>query len=99
MIRFGLRTALLEPASLRDVDLAAKDRFQSSLAGVVVEDDRGEHVAVLSHRERRHFQLHRLVEQLVYAAGAVEQREFGVKMEMNELRHLMIFDVRLLMRC
>jgi hypothetical protein len=39
MIRFSLWTALLEPAALRNVDLAAKDRLQTPLAGVIVEDD------------------------------------------------------------
>ena len=84
MVRLGLRAALVEPAALRDVDLAAEDRLQPALARVVVEDDRREHVAVLGDRQRRHLQLDRFVEQLVDAAGAVEQRELGVQMEMDE---------------
>ena len=52
---------------------------------MVVEDDRRKHVAVLGDRERRHLQLRRFVEQLVDAAGAVEQRELGVQMKMDEL--------------
>ena len=85
VVRLGLRPALLEAASLRDVDLAAEDRLEPALARVIVKDHRREHVAVLGHRERRHLQLHRLVEQLVDAAGAVEQRELGVQMEVDEL--------------
>ncbi len=85
MVRLGLRTALVEPAALRDVDLAAENRLQSAVARVIVEDDRREHVAVLGDGERRHLQLDRLVEQLVDAAGAVEQRELGVQMKMDEL--------------
>ena len=55
-----------------------------ALARVIVEDDRREHVAVLGDGERRHLQLDRLVEQLVDAARAVEQRELGVQMKMDE---------------
>ena len=56
-----------------------------SVARVVVKDDRREQVPVLGHGERRHLQLDRLVEQLVDAARAVEQRELGVQMEMDEI--------------
>jgi hypothetical protein len=52
---------------------------------MVVKDHRREHVAVLGDRERRHLQHHRFVEELVNAARAVQQRELGVQMEMNEL--------------
>ena len=58
-----------------------------ALARLVVEDDRREHVAVLGDRHRRHLQLHRLVEQLLDPAGAVEQRVLGVQMEMDEVGH------------
>ena len=73
MIRLGLRPALVEPAALGDVDLAAQDGLQPALPRVIVKDDRGEHVAVLGHGQRRHLQLHRFVEQFVDPAGAVEQ--------------------------
>ena len=85
VIRLGLRPGLVEPAARRDVDLAAEDRLQPALARVVVEHHRREHVAVLGHGERRHLQLDRFVQQLVDAAGAVEQRELGVEVKMNEL--------------
>ena len=71
----------------RDVDLAAEDRIDAALARLVVEDDRREHVAVLGDRQRRHLQLDRLVEQFVDAAGAVEQRELGVQVKVDELGH------------
>ena len=90
VVRFGLRTALLETASLRDIDLTAENRLQPAFACVVVEHDRGKQVAVLGHGERRHLQLHRFVEELVNAAGAVEERELGMKMQMNELVHAAI---------
>ena len=87
VVRLGLRTALLEPAALGHVDFAAQDRLQPALPRVIVEDHRREHVAVLGHGERRHLQLHRFIEQLVDPAGAVEQRELGVQVKMDELRH------------
>ena len=57
-----------------------------ALARLVVEDDRREHVAVLGDRHRRHLQLDRLVEQLLDPARAVEQRELGVEVEVDEVR-------------
>jgi hypothetical protein len=52
---------------------------------MVVKDHRGKHIAVLGHGERRHLQLRGLVEQLVDAAGTVEQGELGVTMKVNEV--------------
>ena len=78
VIRLGLRSRLVEAAPLRDVDLAAENRLQSAIARVVVEDDRRKQVAVLRHRERRHLQLDGFIQQLVDAARAIEEREFGV---------------------
>ena len=40
---------------------------------------------MLGHGQRRHPELHRLVEEFVDTAGAVEQRELGVKVKMNEV--------------
>ena len=60
---------------------------------MIVKDHRREHVAVLGDRERRHLQLDRFVEQLVDAAGAVEQRELGVQVEVDELSSSAIPDV------
>ena len=72
--RLAGRPALRAPVAGRDVDLAAEDRVDPALARLVVEDDRREHVAVLGDRHRRHLQLDRVVEQLLDAARAVEQR-------------------------
>ena len=87
VVGFGLRSALLEAAALRHVDLAAEDRLDAAGARVVVEDHRREHVAVLGDRERRHVELDRFVQQLVDAAGAVEERKLGVQVQVNEVRH------------
>ena len=77
--------ALRQPAARRDVDLAAENRLHAPLFGVVVEDDRRKHVAVFGHRQCRHLQARRLVEQLVDAARAVEQGKLGVTMKVNEV--------------
>ena len=82
--RFPGRTALRAPIARRDVDLAAENRVDAPLARLVVKDDRREHVAVLGDRERRHLQLDRAVEQLLDAAGAVEERVLRVQMQMDE---------------
>ena len=81
------RAALRAPIAGRDVDLAAEDRLDALLLRLIVEDDRREHVAVLGDRERRHLQARRLLQQLVDAAGAVEQRIFGVQVQVDEITH------------
>ena len=78
------RAALGVAAARGDIDLAPKNRFHTALPGVIVKDDRRKHVAVLGHRQRRHLQPGGLIEQLVDAAGAIEQRVLGVQMKMNE---------------
>src|SRR5688500_795437 len=85
MVCLALRSALLEPAAGRDVDFAPEDRLEPAIARVVVEDDRREQVAMLGHRERRHLEPDRLVQQLVDPARAVEERELGMNMEMDKL--------------
>jgi hypothetical protein len=42
---------------------------------------------VLGDRDRRHLQLDSLIEELVDPARAVQQRELGVQMQVNEFRH------------
>ena len=69
------------------IHLATENRIQAALPGVVVKDDRREHVPVLGDRDRRHLQLDGLVEHLVDPARAVEQRKLGVQVEVNELSH------------
>ena len=85
--RLARRPALGAAIARRDVDLAAEDRLDALLPRVVVEGDRREHVAVLGDGERGHAQLLRLVEQLLDAAGAIEQRELRVEVEMDEVTH------------
>ena len=83
--RLPYSAALRQPAAGRDIDLAAENRLHPTLLGVVVEDHRREHVAVLGDGQRRHLQPGRLVQQFVDPARAVEQRKLGVKMKVNEV--------------
>ena len=57
------------------------------LPGVIVEDHRRKHVAVLGDRDRRHLQRRRLLKQLIDAARAVKEGELRMKVKMNKLRH------------
>ena len=87
MIRgLARRPALVAAIARRDVDLAAEDRVDAALPRRIVKDDGREHVAVLGDGQGRHLELLRLVEQLVDAAGAVQQGELGVEMQMDEFR-------------
>src|SRR5262245_49419708 len=48
---------------------------------------------MLGDRQRRHLQLDGLVEQLVDATRAIEKRELGVDVKMDELVHASLFSV------
>ena len=87
VLRLAGHAALVAPIAGRDIDLAPEDRVQPAGPRVVVEDHRREHVAVLGDGDRRHLQRDRLIEQFVDPARAVEQRELGVEVKVNELRH------------
>ena len=80
--------ALVETAAGRNVHLAAENRVQPARARMVVEDHRREHVPVLGDREPRHLQPGRLIEHFVDAARAVEQRELGVQVQVDEFSHV-----------
>ena len=85
--RFARAAVLAQAAARRHVHLAAQDRVDAALPRMVVEDHRREHVPVFRDRHRRHLQRHRLVQHLVDAARAVQQRELGVQVKMDELSH------------
>ncbi len=76
-------------ALLGDVDLAADDRMNVLLLGLVVELHCAEQVAVIGHGDGRHLLLGDDVHELADFAGAVEQRVVGMAMKMNEwsIRH------------
>jgi hypothetical protein len=69
----------------RHVHFAAQDGREAALARLVVEGHCREHVAVFGDRQCRHLEPGGLIEQLVDAAGPIEQGELGVTMEVNEV--------------
>ncbi len=85
--RLAGRAALRAAIARRDIHLAAENRLDAPLPRRVVEPDRGEHVAVLGDGEGRHPERLRLIQQFVNAARAVEQRELGVEVKVDELGH------------
>ena len=85
--RLAGRARLVAPISRRHIDLASEDGIDAPLPGLVVKGDRREHVAVFSDRHRRHLEFCGAVQHLADAAGAVEQRELRVQVQVDELSH------------
>ena len=71
----------------RDVRLAAQNGREPHLARRVVKLHRAVHHAVVRQRDGRRSGLRRPAAKLVDSAGAVEQRVFGVDVQMDELIH------------
>ena len=72
---------------LAHVELAAQDRLDALLLGRVEEVHRPVDVAVVRHRDRLLAQRGHAINELVDVAGAVEQRVFGVQMEVSKFGH------------
>ena len=85
VVNFGLLFAV----RLRDVDLAAEDGFDAFGLGLGIEFDRAEQVAMIGHRDGRHFLLGHHVHQLADLTGPIEKRIVGVAVEVYErdVRH------------
>ncbi len=80
-----VRIALpLRAPVVRDVDLAAEQRLDSLLPRLAVELDRAGQRAVIGERDRRHRELGRASREPRDPAGAVEDRELGVDVQVNE---------------
>ena len=77
--------ASAEAAAVGDVDLAADDGLDPPRACLVVEGDGREEIPVLGDGHRGHSQGLDLIQHLSDAAGAVEERELGVQVEVHEL--------------
>ena len=87
VLRRARHAAAVLAVTRRHVDFAAEDGVQPARPRVIVKDHRREHVSVLGDRDRRHLQLDGLIQQFVDAARAVEQRELGVQVKVDELAH------------
>src|SRR5436305_15201575 len=70
--------------SAGDVGLSTDYLFDPRLLGALVKIDRSKKIAVIGDRHRRHFHFHRLIHQLSHPHRAIEERVFGVQMEVNE---------------
>ena len=81
----SLRAAACVPAAVGDIHFAAQNRLDAAFTGFVVKDDAREEVAVFGDGQRRGAGLLRVVQQFADAAGAIQQRVFGVQVEMHEL--------------
>ena len=76
---------LREPGAAGEVQLAAEDRLDPSLAARRVEVDEPVERAVVGDRERRHPELDGLGDELAHARGAVEHRILRVAMQVREV--------------
>ena len=76
---------LLLRGVVADVDLAADDRLHALLRGLLVELHRARERAVVGEADGRHLELCGARCQGRDAAGAVEDRELGVDVQVNEL--------------
>src|SRR5712691_8356480 len=94
--RFPQRTGLLLMRVRRDVGLATDDRLDSGARCFLIKFDRAKKIAVIGHRHGRHAELDRFFHQLLHSHRTVEQRVFGVKVEVNEriARHQLSIDSR-----
>ena len=78
----------VEARATGEVGLAADDRLHAVRAGLLVELDGPEEVAMIGLGDRRHVRRFSAFEERVVLDRAVEERVLGVEVEMNEgLRH------------
>ena len=78
---------LIEPCSLRHIDLAADDRMDPLFAACLIEIHRAVHGAVIGHRKGGHSKLFRALYQRLDTAGAVKQRILGMDVQMCKFGH------------
>jgi hypothetical protein len=84
--RRGCPIAGSDGSRVGEVELAADDRLDAGLGGGLGEFERGEEVAAVGHRDRRHAMLAAEARQLLDADGALEEGVGGVKAEVDEGR-------------
>ena len=68
-----------------DIDFAADNRLHARFVRGVIELDRAEQRSMIGERNRVHAQLFGARDQLVDAAGTVQQAKLGVIMQVNEI--------------
>jgi hypothetical protein len=70
--------------SRSEISFRADDGANSKACGYRPEVVGAEHVAMVSDGNRRHFLLYRGTQKLLDSSGAIEHREFGMDVQMNE---------------
>ena len=74
-------------AVVDEVDLTAQQRLDAGLAGRAIELDRARHGAVVGDADGGHAELHRALDELRDAAGAVQHRVLGMDVQVGVTRH------------
>src|SRR5258705_1229470 len=86
MINIPARTRFLFVAAAgRNVNFAAKDRFNPFVTNRLVEINSAIEDTVIRQRQRRELQFVRFFSELVQTACSIEQRILGMEMQMNKL--------------
>ena len=78
-----VRGFFVEAGAAGDVGLAAEDRLDALLVGLLVEFDGAEHVAVVGDRQGGHFVLLGQVDDGIETAGTVKERVLAMGMQMH----------------
>src|SRR5262249_8024625 len=76
------------PAGFSDIHFATDDRFDAGFLCGFIKADRAEEVAMIRYGNCGHFVFCCGLCKSVVIAGAIEKTETGVKVEMNECRHV-----------
>ena len=71
-----------------NVELASDYRFNATLLGLGVELNRSMHVTVVGHRDSWLTELRGVRDYFLELISPIEEAVLGVKMEVNELRHV-----------
>ena len=87
VVPVALRRVLARAAVVDEVDLAPQQRLDARLPGAAVELERARHRAVIGDPDRGHAELHRTLDELRDAAGAVQDRVLGMDVQMGVTRH------------
>ena len=82
--RFPQRTRLLLVRPRRNVGLTANDRLDLGVGSFPVKFDRAEEIPVIGHGHSRHLEFGRFFHQRLHSHRPVQQRIFGVKVQMDE---------------
>jgi hypothetical protein len=84
VVRTSIRGITIVTIRLRDVHLAADDWLHTGFVRCLIETNGAEQIPVICHRYRGHFVFGGCLGECVVIAGAVEQTEPRMEMQMDE---------------